>query len=108
MTRAARIHGLLAALAFCAGPGVAADKTKVVATFSVIGDMVANVADDHVELATVVGPGGDIELYQPTLADGKTVAEARVLFMNGLHDDFEPWLEALLRQAQFKGNKVVV
>jgi zinc/manganese transport system substrate-binding protein len=36
----------------------AADKLKVVATFTVIGDMVANVAGDHVELITIVGPDG--------------------------------------------------
>jgi len=90
------------------GQGLAADKVKVVATFSVIGDMVANVAGDHVELATLVGPDGDTELYQPTLADGRTVAEANVLFMNGLNDEFEPWLEPLIRQVQFTGTKVVV
>src|SRR5271165_3587230 len=88
--------------------GRAADKPMVVATFSVIGDMVANVAGDHVELATLVGPDGDTELYQPTLADGRTVAEANVLFMNGLNDEFEPWLEPLIRQVQFTGTKVVV
>jgi ABC-type Zn uptake system ZnuABC Zn-binding protein ZnuA len=67
----------------------AADKLKVVATFTVIGDMVANVAGDHVELITIVGPDGDTELYQPTLADSRSVARARVLFMNDLNDEFE-------------------
>ena len=89
------------------GPALAADRIKTVATFSVIGDMVTNVAGDRAELSTLVGPDGDSELYQPTLADGRTVAEARVLFMNGLNDEFEPWLEGLLRQAQFKGAKIV-
>jgi zinc/manganese transport system substrate-binding protein len=98
---------LVAALS-ASTPGLAGDRIKVAATFSVIGDMVANVAGDRVELATLVGPDGDTELYQPTLADGKVVAEARILFMNGLNDDFEPWLEPLLRQAQFTGTKVVV
>jgi zinc/manganese transport system substrate-binding protein len=101
------ILALLSAI-LIAGPSRAADKIKVVATFSVIGDMVANVAGDHVELATLVGPDGDTELYQPTLADGRTVAEANILFMNGLNDEFEPWLEPLLRQVQFAASKVVV
>jgi zinc/manganese transport system substrate-binding protein len=90
------------------GPAVAADKIKVVATFSVIADMVSNVAGDRVDLSTLVGPDGDTELYQPTLADARTVADARIVFMNGLNDEFEPWLEGLLRQAQFKGTKIVV
>jgi zinc/manganese transport system substrate-binding protein len=33
---------------------------------------------------------------------------ARAVFLNGLNDEFEPWLEPLLKQAEFKGAKVVV
>jgi zinc/manganese transport system substrate-binding protein len=36
------------------------------------------------------------------------VAGARIIFMNGLNDEFEPWLEPLLKQAGFSGTKVVV
>jgi zinc/manganese transport system substrate-binding protein len=86
----------------------AADKLKVVATFSVIADMVNNIGGDHVDLTTIVGPDGDTELYQPTAGDIPKVANARILFMNGLSDDFEPWLEPLLRQARFAGTKVIV
>jgi zinc/manganese transport system substrate-binding protein len=99
---------LTAVAALSADQSRAADKLKVVATFSVIGDMVANVAGDHVELITIVGPDGDTELYQPTLADSRSVARARVLFMNDLNDEFEPWLAPLLKQAGFGGTKVVV
>ncbi len=80
----------------------------VVATFSVIGDMLANVGGDHIAIRTIVGPGGDSELYQPTAADVASVASARAVFLNDLNDEFEPWLEPLLRQAAFKGTKVVV
>jgi zinc/manganese transport system substrate-binding protein len=86
----------------------AAERIKVVATFSVIGDMVANVAGDKVDLVTLVGPGGDTELFKPSLADGKSVAEAKIVFMNDLNDEFEPWLEPLLKQAKFSGAKLVV
>ncbi len=86
----------------------AADKIKVVATFSVIGDMVSNVAGDLVDLVTIVGPGGDTEEYEPTAADVPKLANARILFMNGLNDNFEPWLENLMKQAKFAGTKVIV
>jgi zinc/manganese transport system substrate-binding protein len=86
----------------------AADRPVVVATFSVIGDMVANVGGDHVSLVTIVGPGGDCELYKPTLADGRAVAGASIVFINDLNDEFEPWIEPLLKQAGFRGTKVVV
>lgn len=101
---------LLAAAAVLLSPAVAAamDKIKVVATFSVIGDMVANIAGDLVDLVTIVGPDGDSEAYEPTAADVPRMAGARVLFMNGLNDEFEPWLENLAKQAKFPGAKVVV
>jgi zinc/manganese transport system substrate-binding protein len=85
-----------------------ADKIPVVATFSVIADMVTQVAEDRVRLTTIVGPDGDSELYRPTMADAKVAAEAKIVFMNGINDEFEPWLEPLLKQAKFAGVKVVV
>ena len=93
---------------FGIGPAGADDKIKVVATFSVIGDMVANVGGDHVDLVTLVGPRGDTELFKPSLADGKSVAEAKIVFMNDLNDEFEPWLEPLLKRVKFGGSKIVV
>src|SRR4051794_40144211 len=67
-------------------PGFAAaeDKIKVVATFTVIADMVTNVAGDLVDLVTIVGPDGDADEYEPTVADVPKMANARILFMNGL------------------------
>ena len=97
------LAGLVAAL-----PVQAADRIKVAATFSVIGDMLANVGGDHLAIATIVGPGGDSELYQPTAADVATVARSRAVFSNDLNEEFEPWLQALLQQARFQGSKVVV
>src|SRR6202521_5575515 len=86
----------------------AEERIKVVATFSVIGDMVTNVAGDKVDLVTLVGPAGDTELFKPSLADGKNVAEAKIVFMNDLNDEFEPWLEPLLKQVKFSGAKIIV
>jgi zinc/manganese transport system substrate-binding protein len=97
----------LAALLLTA-QGHAQDRVTVVATFSVIGDMLANVGGDHIVIKTIVGAGGDCELYQPTAANVATVASARAVFFNDLNDEFEPWLEPLLKQAGFKGTKVVV
>jgi zinc/manganese transport system substrate-binding protein len=90
------------------GPTRAGDRITVVATFSVIGDMVANVGGDRIDLKTIVAAGGDCELYQPTAGDVATVASARAVFINDLNEEFEPWLEPLLKQAAFHGAKVVV
>jgi zinc/manganese transport system substrate-binding protein len=90
------------------GPARAAEQIPVVATFSVIGDMLGRVGGDHLDIKTIVGAGGDTELYQPTAADVATVASAHAIFINDLNEEFEPWLEPLLKQAAFKGTKVIV
>ena len=97
----------LAALVLAA-PALAADRIPVVATFSVIADMLANVGGDRLDIKTIVEAGGDCELYQATAADVATVATARAVFLNDLNEEFEPWLEPLLKQARFEGAKVVV
>ena len=96
------------AMLLLAGPAGAADRITVVATFSVIADMLANVSGGRIDIRTIVVAGGDCELYQPTPADVATVAEARAVFINDLNEEFEPWLEPLLKQSLFKGAKVVV
>ena len=40
-----------------------ADKVNVIATTSIIGDVVKNVAGDSVNLVTLVGPDGDAHEY---------------------------------------------
>ena len=83
----------------------AADKIKVVASFSILGDMVKQVGGDRIELATLVGPDGDAHVFEPTPADAKTLAGAQILFMNGL--GFEGWMERLEKSSGFKGKVVV-
>jgi len=56
---------------------VAAQEGKpisVVATFSIIGDMVKRVGGDAVKLTTLVGPGGDGHVYQPSPADAAALS----------------------------------
>ena len=76
------LHAVLVVLAvgtvlMPAGPSAADDKIKVVATFTVIADMVINIAGDLVDLATIVGPDTDCEEYEPTAADVPKMANAR-------------------------------
>jgi zinc/manganese transport system substrate-binding protein len=88
-------------------PDAAAGPLKVVATFSVLGDMVATIAGDRVALTAIVGGDGDTELYQPTPADARTLAEAELLVLNDINPEFEPWLDGLVRQSGFKGGRLV-
>lgn len=99
----------ISALALAFGMGAAAqadDHIKVVASFSILGDLVKQVGGDHVDLTTLVGPDGDAHVYSPTPADAKAVAEAKVVFVNGL--GFEGWMERLVQSSGSKAQLVTV
>ena len=78
---------------------------QAVATFSVLGDMVSRIGGEHVSVTTLVGPGGDTHVYQPTPAAASAVSRAQVLVVNGL--DFEGWLDRLIEASEFGGVRVV-
>jgi len=48
----------------------------VVATFSILGDMVERIGGEHIAVSTLVGPDGDAHVYQPTPAAARTISEA--------------------------------
>jgi len=81
-------------------------KIKVVATFSILGDIVQNIGGDRIELRVLIGPNSDAHVYQPTPADVQRVASAQVLFSNGL--GFEGWMDRLIETSHFSGKWVVV
>jgi zinc/manganese transport system substrate-binding protein len=85
-------------------PVHAGDRLNVVASFSIIADFVRNVGGDRVSVTTLVGPDGDAHVYAPTPADAKRVAEAKLVFVNGL--GFEGWLSRLLKSAGGKATVV--
>ncbi len=79
---------------------------KVVATYSILGDLVQNVAGELVTLTTLVGPGGDAHTYEPTPRDSATLAEADILFENGLM--FESWIDDLFTASGSKATRIAV
>jgi zinc/manganese transport system substrate-binding protein len=80
-------------------------KIKAVASFSILGDMVSNIGGERIELFVLVGRNSDGHVYEPTPRDVKQVANADILFINGLH--FEGWIERLIEASEFKGKLVV-
>jgi zinc/manganese transport system substrate-binding protein len=96
---------LLAAvvLAACGFAASAQDKPKVVATFSILADLANNVGGDRVEIATLVGPDGDAHVYSPTPADGRRLADAKLVIANGFK--FEGWMSRLIKSS---GTKALV
>jgi len=59
------------------------DPLRVVATTSIIGDVVAQVGGEAINLTVLMEPGQDPHSYEPAARDLTAVAEADVIFING-------------------------
>lgn len=92
----------LAALVLLALPlSALAAKLPVVATFTIIADMTREIGGDRVDVVSLVGPNQDTHVYQPTPADVKRLAGAKVFIVNGL--GMEGWMPRLASASGFKG-----
>lgn len=96
---------LAAATLLAVRPVHAEPKLRVVATFSIVGDLVREVGGDRLGLAVLVGPDIDAHTYQPKPSDVRVLPGAQVLVSNGL--GFEGWIDRLAEAAPFKGRRVV-
>ena len=95
----AKFSGLQVALAFvalvlagCGREGVARvdpdlgeRKVRVVTTTGMISDVVDHVGGDRVDVEGLMGPGVDPHVYKATEGDVIRLADADVVFYNGLH-----------------------
>jgi zinc/manganese transport system substrate-binding protein len=100
-----RIVLALAVLVAALAPAAAQDRLKVVATFSILADLVKNVGGERLEIKTLVGPNADAHVYSPTPTDAKAIADARLVFVNGL--GYEGWITRLVQSAAGKAPIVV-
>lgn len=92
---------LQTALLLAIAPIASAQALKVVTTFSILGDMTKQVGGERVSVHTLVGPGGDAHVYQPTPSDAKTIAQSKLVVVNGL--GFEGWIERLIKSSGYRG-----
>jgi ABC-type Zn uptake system ZnuABC Zn-binding protein ZnuA len=72
---------------------------RVVATTNILGDVIANIAGDSIELTTILPMGADPHSYQITASDLQALRQADVVFLNGLgleesmHSSFEQFID---------------
>ena len=81
-------------------------RLRVVATLSIVGDMVAQVGGEDVEVSTLVGPEGDAHVFQPSPADARKIADAKLVFVNGL--GLEGWMARLVKASGGKAPSITV
>ncbi|SMC43622.1 manganese/iron transport system substrate-binding protein [Rhizobium sp. RU36D] len=72
----------------------AADKPKVITTFTVIADIARNVAGDAADVDSITKAGAEIHNYQPTPRDILKARDADLVLWNGLN--LERWFEKFL------------
>jgi len=82
---------IFALITLFAVPAYAGEKFKVATTFTVIADMVRNVAGDAAEVVSITKPGAEIHNYQPTPRDVIRASSADLILWNGLN--LELWFE---------------
>jgi zinc/manganese transport system substrate-binding protein len=88
-----------------AGSSFAADRLPVLASFSILGDLVQVVGGDRVAVTTLVGPDEDAHVFEPKPADAKNLVQTKLLVTNGL--GFESWVQKLAKSSGYKGPVLV-
>lgn len=91
------------------GPAVATTQTvpmRAVASFSILGDLVRQIGGASVTVTTLVGPDSDVHGFSPSPADARKLAEADIVFVNGL--GLEGWLDRLIRASGTRAPVVTV
>ncbi len=81
------------------------DKVPVVASFSILGDIVQEIGGERVTVSTLVGANADAHVFQPAPQDAKRVADAKLVVTNGL--GFEGWIDRLIKASGRKPMVVV-
>jgi zinc/manganese transport system substrate-binding protein len=93
-------------LALCVPPAFAqTGPLRVVASFSLLADMVREVGGSAVSVHELVGPGADAHVFTPRPADAQRVAKAELVVVNGL--GFEGWMDRLIRASGYTGPVLV-
>ena len=101
------IVGFVGGAILTVGAHAAAAKTlEVVASFTVLADVVAQVGGDHVHVVSFVRPNGDPHDFEPSPNDAKTLKAADAVFVSG--NGLEGWLDRLVSASGYRGVPVVV
>ena len=77
----------------------------VIASFSLLGDLVSQVGGEHVQVHSLVGPDQDAHVFQPRPSDAARLARAKLVVINGL--GFEGWIGRLTDSVGYRGPVVV-
>ncbi|TCU19131.1 metal ABC transporter substrate-binding protein [Rhizobium sullae] len=106
ISRRLLLSAALPALIALSASSASAGTLKVVASFTVLADVVSQVGGDHVTVTSLVGPNGDPHEFEPSPADAKHLKAAQVTFVSG--EGLEGWMDRLISASGYKGTPVTV
>lgn len=92
-----RLLYVLVILGLLVNSAAVSAQVKVVATFSILADLAAQVGGDLVSVGAIVPMGGDPHSWEPTPREARMIAGADVIFCNGL--GLDTWVERLIDSA---------
>lgn len=69
--------------------------SEVICTYSILEDIVQNIAGDEIRVASIVPRLSDPHTFEPIPESFVVVEKAKIIFAHGLH--FEGWLEKILK-----------
>lgn len=84
---------------------MAEQKLNVISSFSILGDLVSQVGQEHITVTNLVKVDGDAHVFNPTPQDAKAISKAQLVVTNGLH--FEGWMPRLIEAANYQGVQVI-
>lgn len=96
---------LLGVVGLAGGRLAAAEALPVVTSFSILGDLTQQIGGDRVAVHSLVGPGSDAHVYQPTPGDARLLSRAKLVIVNGL--GFEGWIDRLIQSSGYRGRVVI-
>lgn len=101
MRRRAMLAAALALPALLPRRALPQAPARVVASFSILDDMVAQIGGDRVRVRTMAGPNVDAHGFAPRPSDAGALRDATLVVRNGL--GFDAWMDRMIRSAGYRG-----
>lgn len=104
--RQTKALGWLVALAICISSPAYAKTLHVVASFSILADVVKQIGGAKVVVKSLVPPDGDPHDFEPSPDDARALKEADIAFLSG--EGLENWFQRLAKASGYKGKATTV
>jgi zinc/manganese transport system substrate-binding protein len=96
---------LTSALLAITATAASARTLQIVASFTVLADVVQQVGGDHAHVISLIGPNGNPHQFEPSPNDAKNLKNADITFISGA--GLERWFENLAKAAGYQGSPII-